>query len=124
MWRYNRRLNNIAPLSPGSATDVVDDPGQGTLPEVFALSQNYPNPFNNSTIISFSLARSSNVRVEIVNILGQTVKSFDLGLKSAGGHALEWNGEDNRGTKVTSGVYFCRITAGDKVAVRKMVLLK
>jgi hypothetical protein len=124
MWRYNRRLNNIAPLSPGFETDVVDDPGQGTLPEVFALSQNYPNPFNNSTIISFSLTRPSNVKIEIVNVLGQTVKSFDLGLKAVGGHALEWNGEDNRGKEMTSGVYFCRITAADKVGVRKMVLLK
>jgi subtilisin family serine protease len=124
MWRYNRRLDNIAPLSPGSATDVVDDPRQGTLPEAFALRQNYPNPFNISTIISFSLTRPSNVRIDILNILGQTVRSFDLGLTSEGGHTLEWNGEDNRGKEVVSGVFFYRIIAGDKVAVRKMVLLK
>jgi hypothetical protein len=124
MWRYNRRLNNTAPFSPGSITDVADDPEQGTVPKVFALSQNYPNPFNSSTIISFSLDRSSNVRIEIVNILGQTVKSFDLGLTSAGGHALEWNGSDDGGRGVGSGVYFCLITAGDRFAVRKMVLLK
>ncbi len=124
MWRYNRRLNNIAPLSPGLATDVVDDPGQGTVPKVFALSQNYPNPFNNSTIISFSLTRPSNVKIEVVNILGQTVRSFDLGLKSAAIHTLEWDGTDDRGREVSSGIYFCRINAGDEVAVRKMVLLK
>ena len=124
MWRYNRRLNNIAPLSPGSATDVVDNPGQGTVPEVFALLQNYPNPFNSSTIISFSLARSSNVRIEIVNILGQTIKSFDLGLTSAGIHALDWDGTDNRGRDVGSGIYVYRITAGMHSASRKMILLK
>lgn len=124
MWRYNRRLNNIAPLSPDSTTDVADNPEQGRLPEVFALQQNYPNPFNNSTIINFSLIRPSNVKIEILNILGQTIKSFDLGLKPAGGHALEWNGRDNREREVGTGVYFCLITAGDKYAVRKMVLLK
>jgi hypothetical protein len=124
MWRYNRGLNNIAPLSPGSTTDVVDDPGQGTLPEVFALWQNYPNPFNNSTIISYSLARSANVRIEIVNILGQTVKSFELGVTSPGTHALEWNGEDSQGKEAASGVYLCHITAGAQSASRKMIVLK
>jgi hypothetical protein len=124
IWRYNRRLNNIAPLSPGPITDVADDPGQGTVPKVFALLQNYPNPFNNSTIISFSLTRPSDVRIEVINILGQTVRSFNLGLKSAAIHALEWDGTDDKGREVSSGVYFCRINAGDKVAVRKMVLLK
>jgi subtilisin family serine protease len=124
MWRYNRRLNNIAPLSPGITTDVADEPGQGVVPTAFALWQNYPNPFNTSTIISFSLAQPSNAKIEILNILGQTVRSFDLGLISVGGHVLEWTGTDDRGQEVSSGVYLYRITAGDKVAVRKMILLK
>jgi len=124
MWRYNRRLNNNAPLSPGSATDVADDVGQGRLPQAFDLRQNYPNPFNNSTIIGFSLNRPSSARIEIINVLGQTVKSFDLGLTSAGDHRFEWNGTDDQGREVGSGIYLYRIIAGERMAARKMILLK
>jgi hypothetical protein len=124
MWRYNRRLNKIAPPSPGFATDVVDEPGQGTVPEVFALSQNYPNPFNPSTKIGFDLPKPSFVSLDIYDVLGRKVSTLINEHLMAGSKQVQWNGRDNTGAEVASGVYFYRLQTGDHVEVKKMVLLK
>ena len=124
IWRYNRRLNNIAPLSPKTPTAVVDESGQGAMPEALTLWQNYPNPFNNSTVISFALARSAPVKIDILNILGQVVKSLGVGVQSVGVHAVEWDGTDRQGVPVSSGVYFYRVSVGDRSLTRKLILLK
>ena len=100
--------------------DVTGIPGEETqTPSNFALIGNYPNPFNNSTVIKFRLADPCNVNLEIFNVLGQRVEAIATGMLSAGEHELAWNGD-----KAPSGVYFYRLTAGEKSAVKKMVLLK
>ena len=87
------------------------------LPNEFGLAQNYPNPFNNSTVISFSLPNAQEVEFEIVNILGKKVYS-ETRRYEAGIHQIYWEGN------VASGIYYYRIKAGDKIAIRKMMLLK
>lgn len=87
------------------------------LPNQFGLAQNYPNPFNNATVISFSLPSAQEVEFEIFNILGKKVYS-ETKRYQAGIHQIYWEGN------VASGVYYYRIKAGDKVATRKMMLLK
>jgi len=95
------------------------------LPADLVLSQNYPNPFNPSTIVEFSLPEASDVTLEIYNILGQRVKTLIDGQKlQAGKHSVEWRSDDAGENKVSSGVYFYRLRAGDKTATKKMMLLK
>lgn len=99
------------------------------VPEQFALYQNYPNPFNPSTTIRFSLPVSSNVRLQIYNLLGEVVKDIVSSNLPAGTHTFTWNADNNRNLKVTSGIYFYRLVAdgvdGSKYSeVRKMILLK
>jgi len=100
----------------------IEDP-HDILPSVFALHQNYPNPFNIETTIKFDLPGASEVSFEIINILGQVV--YDVSSHySAGSHTIYWDGSSNLGQTVGSGVYYYRITAGDFVSSKKMILLK
>ncbi len=123
IWRYNRRLNNVGPgLTPCLPTDVTDtDPG---LPAKFALEQNYPNPFNPATTISFYIPEREMVRLEIYNILGRRVRTLATGVALIGRQDIVWDGLNETGAPVASGVYFYRLTAGDKSETRRMVLLK
>ena len=104
------------------ATDINDD-SPNTLPTVFALHQNYPNPFNIETTIKFDLPNASEVSFEIFNILGQVVYNV-TNRYSAGSHTIYWDGSSNSGQTVGSGVYYYRITAGDFISSKKMILLK
>jgi len=97
------------------------------LPKAFALSQNSPNPFNPSTTISYEIPESS-VAVEVVvavyNIRGQKVVTLVDEPKETGQYSVNWNGLDEIGRRVSSGVYFYRMNAGDFTAIRKMVVVK
>jgi len=101
----------------GVVTGVDSSPVQKA--EVFSLSQNYPNPFNPATHIGFGLPKSTEVRIEIFNILGQRVSVLLDTKKAAGYHVIEFNAG-----KFASGVYFYRIKAGDFIDVKKMVLMR
>ncbi len=98
--------------------------GGEDVPLTFELAQNYPNPFNPSTVISYSLARDCHVQVVISNILGQMVTTVVDADQTVGLHSAVWNGLDDRGMHVPSGIYLFRVQAGDFAQVRKMVLLK
>ncbi|HLP16102.1 MAG TPA: glycosyl hydrolase 53 family protein [Bacteroidota bacterium] len=95
-----------------------------THPARFQLMQNYPNPFNPSTTIPYTLARSGSVDVTVYNILGQQVRTIVHRLEEAGMHAAVWDGTDDKGAGVRSGVYFVKLSAGEFVAVRKMIMQK
>jgi hypothetical protein len=108
-------------------TGIKAQPSQNPLPATLTLAQNFPNPFNPSTIIAFSVPQSlshSRVAVTIYNDLGQLVKKVFTDNLPAGNYTVRWDGTDVRGTSVASGVYFCRVTAGGMVAIRKMLLLR
>jgi hypothetical protein len=90
----------------------------------FTLSQNYPNPFNPATSFKFTLPQASLVKIEIFNIVGQKVKTLLDEEMKAGTYLVEWNGKDERGVDVSSGVYFYRVVAGSFSDIKKMVLLK
>ncbi len=94
------------------------------VPTVFKLSQNYPNPFNPETTIKFQIPNSSFVRLEIYNISGQKIKTLLNEGKSAGFYTIKWDGTNNNGLKVNSGVYIYRIQAGKFTDVKKMIFLK
>jgi len=94
------------------------------IPGGFTLAQNYPNPFNPTTSISFTLTTAGQVELSVFNIMGQKVITLADGVFSAGTHEVEWNGADENGNLVTSGVYFYRINAGNDNQTRKMILMK
>ncbi|MCX7798695.1 MAG: T9SS type A sorting domain-containing protein [Melioribacter sp.] len=94
------------------------------LPNSFSLEQNYPNPFNPSTTISFQIAELSNVKLIIYDALGREIKKLIDEVKPAGKYSVLWDGSDNTGNKVTSGVYFYKIIAGNFIQTKKMILMK
>ena len=96
----------------------------GRIPSVFELSQNYPNPFNPITTIRYSLHRPSQVSITVFNLLGQEVRTLENGMQSAGMYETTWDGTNQTGGQVASGIYFYRIKAGENVETRKMLLLK
>jgi flagellar hook assembly protein FlgD len=98
--------------------------GPGT-PAAFALLQNYPNPFNPSTTIGFSVSQSGPVLLDIYDLTGRHVRTLLSGGVAAGHHDVRWDGRDERGSSVGSGVYFYRLKSGaNSVASRKMLLMK
>jgi hypothetical protein len=117
------------PSSNGPRTFTIDITQLGiiggpAIPEVFALHQNYPNPFNPITTIRYDVPEESMVRVDIYNILGQKVRTLVNSVHQPGYHAVQWNGTNDFGVPVASGMYIYRIQAKDFVAVKKLVLMK
>ena len=93
------------------------------LPERFALGPNYPNPFNPSTIIPYQLAASSEVRLEVFNLLGQHIATLVDGERAAGSHMATWHAVDRAGRAVGAGVYIYRMTVGVESQTGRMVLI-
>lgn len=111
-------------------TAVVEEPTE-PLPKEFALSQNYPNPFNPSTTIPFTVKGSQftvhspvSTTLKIYNIRGQLVKTLVDEEKAPGNYKIIWDGKDNSGKEVASGIYFYQLRTADYTSSKKMVLLK
>lgn len=92
------------------------------LPDESMLSRNQPNPFNSTVSIGFTLPFSTNWSLKGYNVAGQLIKSFE-GF-SDGQVNVNWDGTDNSGDKVRSGIYFYGLTVGDFIATKRMVLIK
>jgi hypothetical protein len=88
------------------------------------LGKNYPNPFNPTTNIYFNLKQSGNVKLEIFNLKGQLVKTLVSTEMAQGGHTISWQGNDNHGDQVASGLYLYRLTTDEYTASKKMLMLK
>ncbi len=101
----------------------IETPPQG-LPGRFALKANYPNPFNNETVINYQLPVNTHTTLTVYNLLGQQVRTLVNGPQTAGSHRVAWDGKDDSGKVVASGVYLYRMEAGDYVKTRKLMLLK
>ncbi|MBK6915345.1 MAG: T9SS type A sorting domain-containing protein [Ignavibacteriales bacterium] len=95
-----------------------------TVPLEFKLLQNYPNPFNPSTSISYGLNEDADVSIIIYNALGLEIATLVNNSLPKGFHSVVWNGTDNSGNQVTSGIYFYRMVTGSFVETKKMILLK
>jgi len=106
-------LSGVGALNPTAA-----------LPDRFALAQNFPNPFNPLTTISYQTPQSATVSLAIYNLFGQKVRTLVSTQQPANYYSVIWNGTNDAGQSVASGIYFYRLEAGDFQAVRKMVFLK
>ncbi|RKX18420.1 MAG: hypothetical protein DRP26_05265, partial [Candidatus Zixiibacteriota bacterium] len=89
------------------------------IPQCHSLSQNYPNPFNTITIIQYNLPTTSNVRIDIYDILGRKLETIVNGRQPAGHYKVTWNANDR-----PSGIYFYNVQAGNYSETKKMTLLK
>ena len=94
------------------------------IPEKFSLSQNYPNPFNPVTRMDYTLPKRSRVVISIYNVLGQEVKTIINREQEYGYHSITWDGIDNRGKQMSSGVYFARMNSNSFSQTKKMLLVK
>lgn len=94
------------------------------IPVQFNLSQNFPNPFNPTTTIQYTLSEQTHVSLAVYNLLGQRVRTLINEKKPAGRYRVLWNGLNDSGSMVGTGIYFYRIQAGDYVDIKKMVYMK
>ena len=103
-------------------TGISEEESQ--LPHTFTLKQNYPNPFNPTTTIEYTLPQSAFVELVIYNSLGQKVRILVHQQQPAGQYQVQWDGRDEQGEPVGSGMYLYRLQSGDYVEMKKMILLK
>ena len=121
-------FQSTAQITARSIADLnappVSNEDEVVVPVGANLIGNYPNPFNPNTNISFSLDKSAPAQVTIYNQKGQMVKSFDMPTAKQGVTTLDWNGTDNHGNSVSSGIYYFRLKSGSYSSTKKMVLMK
>jgi hypothetical protein len=114
-------IDGLETLTLGPSTLVAVEPGE--LSQITRLLGAYPNPFSPSTTISFELSRTMPVTVEVFDVTGRKVRTLRDGVLGAARHAVTWTGVNDAGQRVTPGVYFCRLVAGNVVQTTKMSLL-
>ncbi len=114
-------IDDIEVMNNGA---TLDSHGQVAIPDRTALCGNYPNPFNPETTINFDLKENSPVTIDVYNIKGQRIATVADGDFNAGHHSVVWNGIDNNGKQVSSGVYFYKMHSGTYTKSRKMILIK
>ena len=114
----------------GFAGDLIDNVSRTAISDVklipsdFSLQQNFPNPFNPSTEIRFDLPEEGQVELSVFNMQGQKVRTLESGRMTPGYHAIIWNGTNDNGNRVSTGMYFYSIQTNKFQAVRKMLFLK
>ena len=131
------QLTYVPGLSSASGSVLIDQlqvavdavtPVQETelteIPESFALHQNFPNPFNPHTRITYDLPSESFVRLAVYDLLGRQVRSLVSGQQPPGSYSSSWDALDDAGARVSSGIYLCRLEAGQHAFTMKMILLK
>ncbi|MFN4112071.1 MAG: FlgD immunoglobulin-like domain containing protein [Ignavibacteria bacterium] len=115
LWRYRLLVYNT-----NVSTSVIDNKNE----QNFNLFQNFPNPFNPSTVIRFNLFKSENIKLQILNINGELIKTIFEKELPPGQHEVIWDGTDSQNRKVTSGVYFYRLISNENELTRKMIMIK
>ena len=117
------RLERVR-LNEGSVLVKLTNDGKPDVPTAYALYPNYPNPFNPETAIRYGVPVPGRVLVVVYNLSGQKVRELVSGLRDAGMYTVLWDGRDDRGSEVGSGVYLYRLQAGRHEDIRRMVLVK
>jgi 3-phytase len=130
LYAWEDIAQNFLTMCPddGARTEVETDNAE-IIPAEFELEQNYPNPvqasvLNSSTMIAFHLEQTAQIKLIIMNLLGQTVRTLIQGQTPAGEYRVRWNGYDDGGHPVPSGTYLYRIENGDRIQTKKLVLVK
>lgn len=119
----NKRVKEECYISI-TVNNGVTSPLTDNIPIAYSLSQSYPNPFNLMTEIRYALPRRIKVEISVYNSLGQKVRSLVNEEKPSGCHSVCWDGKNELGQDVSSGVYYYRMRAGDFTETKRMILLK
>jgi FtsP/CotA-like multicopper oxidase with cupredoxin domain len=122
----DHEMMRVMYVGPGAHTmpKGVVAAGASSLPGQFALHQNYPNPFNATTNIRYQVPADDHVRLKIFNTLGQEVRTLVDSRQVSGEYQIRWDGRNDHGSDVSTGIYFYSLRAGEFTDTRKMVLLK
>ena len=127
---------SLVEIPTGDLEEVVDlqltyrsitslpEHAQNFQPDEFVLGENYPNPFNPTTNFQYQLADSRNITIKVYNMLGNEVRTLVNGKQDAGLHTVSWDGKNNVGINVTSGVYIYSLRAGNFIDFKKMTLVR
>ena len=127
---YHAELRVASNAPPGMIVVPIvltissDATAAGEVPAALALGQNYPNPFNPKTAIGFSLSQAGDVRLEVFDAAGRSVRLLQDGAMGSGLHTVNWDGTNEAGSALGTGVYFYRLDAEGERMTRKMLLLK
>jgi hypothetical protein len=117
-------LFDITPVLPGDSPTAVEEASVASVPLRYILEHNVPNPFNAATQIAFTLPEASKMTLTVYDILGREVRTLKDNLLPAGRHTVAWDGLDQDGRSVASGVYLYRLEAGGFSETKRMTLLK
>ena len=123
-WRHCNSTNNYAVKIDEIFITTNLVAGGESSPEPHTELRAWPNPFNPETTVAFELEHPETVNLAVYDVRGRKVTTLAQGLMSAGAHSVVWNGTDASGNTVASGVYFCRLEAGNASSTRKLLLLK
>lgn len=118
------RLNFSADALLNETSQSIGAVEIAAVPTEFALAQNYPNPFNPSTTIKYQIANEGNVSLDIWNLQGQKIRSLVAKEQKAGYYSVVWDGRNEAGQTVSSGLYLYRVQTGSFVATHKMLMIK
>lgn len=122
-WTNQEDKSDAQEIDPfKSLTAIGDEPV--IKPVTYSLSQNYPNPFNPSTTLKYAVPNAGKVTLEIYNVLGQKIRTLLQNEVTAGTHLSVWNGLDDTGKQVSTGVYFYKLTTKNFTDTKKMILMK
>lgn len=130
MWFTGGDGENLAigyATAPNDMPTAISIEERNMVPTKFSLAQNYPNPFNPSTTISYTIPQlkdNPHVTLEIYNQLGQKVQTLVSERQSAGAYSIKWDGQNDSGLRISSGVYLYRLRAGDLVDAKKLLILQ
>lgn len=106
-----------------SILTIFDEPIE-YFPEAYSLAQNYPNPFNTTTTINYQFLISGHIDLSIYNLFGQKVRTLVNDHQGPGRYSIVWDGKDDFGLEVSSGIYLCRLRSGSFIKMRKLILLE
>jgi hypothetical protein len=126
VFRFMGQDDSLEIFYYGAPLSAVEDTLEEQIKLSFKLFQNYPNPFNQNTVIRYSLdvARPVPTILKLYNILGKEVRELVNIKQSSGNYTVIWDGKDNSGKEVGSGIYFYQLRAGDPKETKKLVLIK
>jgi hypothetical protein len=120
----NSQTGTLSGITADGTSGTVKWTPQVQVPAAYALRQNYPNPFNPKTTIKFDLPVTDEVNLSVYDLSGKLVQTLVSGSMDAGYHQVVWNGTDEQGQSVSSGVYLYRLSAGTYQQTQRMILMK
>ncbi len=117
-------IEDVRKITFDGIVNVEDFKMAGNAIKTFTLIQNYPNPFNPSTTIAYQIPKPGNINITIYNLLGKRIKVLKKAYQNAGDYKLMWNGDNDLGGKVSSGIYLLNVKYNDNILSKKLMLIK